>query len=111
MAYSRFTLNKKEKTTIGVLLLLAMVHFLTQTFPALKSQLDKLWGANADMVNNALENVGLVAIGFTIVKVSRALVGVYRLSGMVLGYGVILVAVVPYLFRGRSLQSLLGGGE
>tara|TARA_B100000287_G_scaffold140185_1_gene132076 strand:- start:1945 stop:2298 length:354 start_codon:yes stop_codon:yes gene_type:complete len=110
MAYSRFTLNKQEKMTIGTLLLLALIPFLNKLFPALNRFWTDTLKIPSNIVNNTLEDVGMVAIGYTIVKVSKVVPGFGRFAGMVLGYGLILTAVVPYLFQGKSLAQLFQGG-
>ena len=112
MAYSRFTLNKQEKMTIGALLVLALIPFLNKLFPALNRFWTDTLKIPSNIVNNTLEDVGMVAIGWTIVKVSKQVpFPMGRLAGMVLGYGLILTAVVPYLFQGKSLADLLQGGN
>ena len=108
MAYSRFTLNKKEKQQLGFVLILALIPFLNNLFPALKNFWKDTLKIPANIVDNALEDLGLVAIGFAIVKVSKYVPGYGRIAGMVLGYGLILTAVVPYLFQGKSLAEVLG---
>ena len=111
MAYSRFTLNKQEKMTIGTLLVLAFIPFLNKLFPALNRFWTDTLKIPSNIVNNTLEDVGMVAIGFTIVKVSKVVPGWGRFAGMLLGYGLMLTAIVPYLFQGKSLADLLQGGN
>ena len=111
MAYSRFTLNKQEKMTVGTLLVLALIPFLNKLFPALNRFWIDTLKIPSNIVNNTLEDVGMVAIGFTIVKVSKVVPGGGRFAGMVLGYGLMLTAIVPYLFQGKSLADLLQGGN
>lgn len=111
MAYSRLTLNKKEKQQLGFVLILALIPFLNNLFPALKNFWKDTLKIPANIVDNTLEDVGMVAIGFAIVKVSKYLVGTPRIAGMVLGYGLILTAVIPYLFQGKSLADLLSGNS
>ena len=111
MAYSRFTLNKQEKMTVGTLLVLALIPFLNKLFPALNRFWTDTLKIPSNIVNNTLEDVGMVAIGFTIVKVSKVVPGWGRCAGMVLGYGLMLTAIVPYLFQGKSLADLLQGGN
>ena len=111
MAYSRFTLNKHEKMTIGTLLVLALIPFLNKLFPALNRFWTDTLKIPSNIVNNTLEDVGMVAIGFTIVKVSKVVPGWGRFAGMLLGYGLMLTAIVPYLFQGKSLADLLQGGN
>ena len=102
MAYSRFTLNKQEKMTIGFLLVLALVHFLNQTFP----RLAMFWSRTLGQTG---ETVSTVAIGYAILKVSKVVPGYGRLAGMVLGYGLILASLIPLFMKGRSLSDVLGG--
>jgi hypothetical protein len=109
MAYSRFTLNKQEKQTIGALLILALVHFLNQTFPRLAMFWTRTLGQSAETVSNVGETVSTVAIGYAILKVSKVLPGYGRLAGMVLGYGLILASLIPLFMQGRSLSDVLGG--
>ena len=90
MAYSRFTLNKKEKQQLGFVLLLAFIPFVNNLFPALKNFWKDTLKIPANIVDNTLEDVGMVAIGYAVVKVSK---------------------VVPYLFQGKSLQDLIGGSK
>ena len=111
MAYSRFTLNKQEKMTVGTLLVLDLIPFLNKLFPALNRFWTDTLKIPSNIVNNTLEDVGMVAIGFTIVKVSKVVPGWGRFAGMVLGYGLMLTAIVPYLFQGKSLADLLQGGN
>ena len=111
MAYSRFTLNKQEKMTVGTLLVLALIPFLNKLFPALNRFWTDTLKIPSNIVNNTLEDVGMVAIGFTIVKVSKVVPGWGRFAGMVLGYCLMLTAIVPYLFQGKSLADLLQGGN
>tara|TARA_Y100000401_G_scaffold115613_1_gene119640 strand:- start:586 stop:930 length:345 start_codon:yes stop_codon:yes gene_type:complete len=111
MAYSRFTLNKKEKQQLGFVLLLAFIPFVNNLFPALKNFWKDTLKIPANIVDNTLEDVGMVAIGYAVVKVSKVVPGYGRLVGMILGYGLILTAVVPYLFQGKSLQDLIGGSK
>ena len=111
MAYSRFTLNKQENMTVGTLLVLALIPVLNKLFPALNRFWTDTLKIPSNIVNNTLEDVGMVAIGFTIVKVSKVVPGWGRFAGMVLGYGLMLTAIVPYLFQGKSLADLLQGGN
>ena len=111
MAYSRFTLNKKEKMQVGFVLLLALIPFLNNLFPALKRFWKDTLKIPANIVDNTIEDVGMVAIGYAIVKVSKVVPGYGRLAGMILGYGLILTAVVPLLFQGKSLQDVLSGNN
>jgi len=110
MAYSRFTLNKQEKQTVGALLILALVHFLNRTFPRLAQFWSNTLGQTSETVSNVGETVSTVAIGYAILKVSKVLPGYGRLAGMVLGYGLILASLVPLFMQGRSLSDVLGGG-
>ena len=109
MAYSRFTLNKNEKMQIGVVLILALIPFLNNLFPQLKNFWKNTLRLPASLVDNTLEDVGMVAVGFAIVKVSKVVPGYGRLAGMILGYGLILSAIVPYLFQGKSLAEVFSG--
>ena len=109
MAYSRFTLNKKEKMQVGFVLLLALIPFLNNLFPALKRFRKDTLKIPANIVDNTLEDVGMVAIGYAIVKVSKVVPGYGRLAGMILGYGLILTALVPLFFQGKSLQDVISG--
>ena len=109
MAYSRFTLNKQEKQTIGALLVLALVHFLNQTFPRLAMFWSRTLGQSAETVSNVGETVSTVAIGYAILKVSKVVPGYGRLAGMILGYGLILASLIPLFMKGRSLSDVLGG--
>lgn len=111
MAYSRFTLNKREKMTVGTLLVLALIPFLNKLFPALNRFWTDTLKIPSNIVDNTLEDVGMVAIGYTIVKVSKVVPGWGRVAGMILGYGLILTSIVPYLFQGKSLADLLQGGN
>jgi|TARA_X000001036_G_scaffold25059_1_gene20929 hypothetical protein len=110
MAYSRFTLNKNEKMQIGVVLVLALIPFLNNLFPMLKNFWKNTLKVPANFVDNTLEDVGMVAVGYAILKVSKVVPGYGRFAGMVLGYGLILSAIVPYLFQGKSLGDLVSGG-
>jgi uncharacterized protein YjeT (DUF2065 family) len=94
MAYSRFTLNKNEKMQIGFVLVLALIPFLNNLFPQLKNFWKNTLKLPANLVDNTLEDVGMVAVGFAIVKVSK---------------GLILSAIVPYLFQGKSLAEVFSG--
>ena len=109
MAYSRFTINKKDKMQIGLVLLLALIPFLNNLFPQLKSFWKDTLKIPANIVDNVLEDVGMVGVGYVVVKISSALVGYGRIAGMILGYGLILTALLPYFFRGKSLQDVLSG--
>jgi hypothetical protein len=109
MAYSRFTLNKNEKMQIGFVLVLALIPFLNNLFPQLKNFWKNTLKLPANLVDNTLEDVGMVAVGFAIVKVSKVVPGYGRLAGMILGYGLILSAIVPYLFQGKSLAEVFSG--
>ena len=111
MAYSRFTLNKKEKQQLGFVLILALIPFLNNLFPALKNFWKDTLKIPANIVDNTLEDVGMVAVGFAINKVSKVIPGTGRIAGMILGYGLILTAVLPYLFQGKSLADLLSGNS
>jgi len=110
MAYSRFTLNKQEKQTIGVLLVLALVHFLNRTFPKLAQFWSNTLGQTSETVSNVGETVSTVAIGYAILKVSKVVPGYGKLAGMVLGYGLILASLIPLFMQGKSLADVLGGG-
>jgi len=110
MAYSRFTLNKQEKQTIGVLLVLALVHFLNQTFPRLAQFWSNTLGQTGETVSNVGETVSTLSIGYVIVKISSKIIGVGRIAGMVLGYGLILASLIPLFMEGRTLSDVLGGG-
>ena len=109
MAYSRFTLNKQEKATIGMVLLLAVIPFLNNLFPALRRFWTDTLRIPVNIVDDTLEDVGMVAIGFAIVKISKVVPGWGRFAGILLGYGMILTALIPYLFQGRSLADVLSG--
>ena len=111
MAFSRFTLNKKEKQQLGFVLILALIPFLNNLFPALKNFWKDTLKIPANIVDNTLEDVGMVAVGFAIIKVSKVIPGTGRIAGMILGYGLILTAVLPYLFQGKSLADLLSGNS
>ena len=111
MAYSRVTLNKKEKQMIGVALLLAFIPFVNNLFPAVRNFWINTLNVPAEMLDNVGESVGLVAVGYAVLKVSKFSLGYFRLIGMVFGYGLILAGVVPYLFKGQSLRSLLNRGS
>ena len=111
MAFSRFTLNKREKQQVGFVLILALIPFLNNLFPALRRFWTDTLRVPANIVDNTLEDVGMVAIGWAIIKVAKVVPGWGRFAGMVLGYGLILTAVIPYLFQGKSLQDVLTGGN
>ena len=58
MAYSRFTLNKNEKMQIGVVLVLALIPFLNNLFPALKN----FWKNTLKLPANLVDNLSLIHI-------------------------------------------------
>ena len=109
MAYSRFTLNKQEKMTIGALLVLALIHFLNQTFPRLAMFWSRTLGQTSETISNVGETASTLAIGYTILKISKVIPGYGRLAGMVLGYGLILASLIPLFMQGRSLSDVLSG--
>tara|TARA_R100001143_G_scaffold40913_1_gene37241 strand:+ start:152 stop:499 length:348 start_codon:yes stop_codon:yes gene_type:complete len=111
MAYSRVTLNKKEKQMIGVALLLAFIPFVNNLFPAVRNFWTNTLGVAGEMVDGVGESVGLVAVGYAVLKVSKFTPGYFRVIGMLFGYGLILSGVVPYLFKGQSLRQLLNRGQ
>jgi hypothetical protein len=111
MAYSRFTINKQEKMTIGFLLVLALVHFLNQTFPRLAMFWSRTLGQSAETISNVGETASTLSIGYVIVKISSKLLGYGRLAGMVLGYGLILASLIPLFMQGRTLSDVLGGNN
>jgi len=111
MAYSRVTLNKKEKQMIGVALLLAFIPFVNNLFPAVRNFWTNTLGVAGEMVDGVGESVGLVAVGYAVLKVSKFSLGYFRVIGMLFGYGLILSGLVPYLFKGQSLRQLLNRGQ
>ncbi len=111
MAYSRFTLNKQEKMTIGFLLVLALIHFLNQTFPRLAMFWSRTLGQTGETVSNVGETVSTLSIGYVILKLSKVVPGYGRFAGMVLGYGLILASLIPLFMQGRTLSDVLGGNN
>ena len=109
MAYSRFTINKREKQTLGLLLGLALLHFLNMTFPALKQFWSRTLGQASEVIENVGETVSTVGIGYIIVVISGKLIGWGRFMGMVLGWGLILASLAPLFMQGKSLADVLGG--
>lgn len=111
MAYSRVSLNKKEKQMIGVALLLAFIPFVNNLFPAVRNFWTNTLGVAGEMLDGIGESVGLVGVGYAVLKISKLLPGYFRVIGMLFGYGLILSGVVPYLFKGQSLRQLLNRGQ
>jgi hypothetical protein len=111
MAYSRVTLNKKEKQMIGVALLLAFIPFVNNLFPAVRNFWVNTLGVAGEMLDGVGESIGLVATGYAIIKISKYAPGYFKFVGMLFGWGLILSGVVPYLFKGQSLRSLLNRGS
>ena len=108
MAYSRFTLNKQEKMTGGTLLVLALIPFLNKLFPALNRFWTDTLKIPSNIVNNTLEDVGMVAIGFTIVKVSKVVPGWGAVPVMAF-IGILLLVFLVIMLQIYNQSLLLQG--